>query len=272
MTVKFDWDNVQSNNWLRAFSLPTLTWMQPFLTLLELPIALLEDLERYKSIYTNVATEYETQIRAKDWVAIQYAGRGEVTRQAVIAVLQQLSNQIGHNVAVELEQWVWFHFFCPQASLAMNEWETVLSSAYFSPGSRRGRQKVPPPPGLKRLLPELHDLVRLKRRQEIRSALQQLAPPPAYEQTPYEKLDKCYEYTMASIAIDQALTFKALQTIVNHLSEAECLEIVAWAKTQCRVMSSRYERPEHLCENKYLQAKLPQPPTQLTLEFSDQNN
>jgi hypothetical protein len=255
MTAKFDWDNVQSEEWLGALSLPTLTWMQPFLPLLGLPTALLEDLESYKSIYIDVATEYETQIRAKDWVAIQYAGRGEVLRQAVVAILQQLSTQIGHDVAVELEQWVCFHFFCPEASSAMNEWGIVLRHAYLSPDSR--------------LLPELHDLVRLDRRKEIWCALKQLAPPPAYEQTPYEKLDNCYECTLASNAIDQALTFKALQTIANHLNELECLEVVDWAKTQDLIMNPKYGHPERLCENKYLQTTLPQPPTQLALEFSD---
>jgi hypothetical protein len=38
---------------------------------------------------------------------------------------------MGRKVVLDLEKWVRFHFFCPEAEQAMNEWERILRSTYF---------------------------------------------------------------------------------------------------------------------------------------------
>jgi hypothetical protein len=100
--------------------------------------------------------------------------------------------------------------------------------------------------------------VNLERRTEITKNLMDVAPAPDYEQSPYEYMEKCYEATMLSSAIDQALTLKALQTIASRLDETQRQEVVKWAQTQIQAMDNTngYIRSQKLCADKYLQSNL----------------
>ncbi|HBE19680.1 MAG TPA: hypothetical protein DEG17_14355 [Cyanobacteria bacterium UBA11149] len=259
MELQSPWRDSESSNWLLALSLPTLSWATPFRPLMGLPDKLLEHPEVWTSIYTQAANEHETRLRLRDWEIGVDGARGNLMREVVTKALLQLAEQMGHSVAVDLERWVLFHFFCEEAEAAMRMWGVVLRYAYLPEDSRRGRKKVPPPPALMPLLPEIWDLVNYERRREIRDALMRSAPPPAYEQAPCEKLEHCYEATLISWAFNQALTLKALQTIVNRLNKTECQEIVAWAEVQLKTMDSRHgpANAQKLCGDKYLQVEFP---------------
>jgi hypothetical protein len=105
------------------------------------------------------------------------------------------------------------------------------------------------------------------RRTEINDALKRVAPPPPYEQIPYEYMEHCYEMTMISVVLDQALTLKALQTIASRLNDTERSEVAMWAQDQARIMY-RDGKPENLCGDKYLQVELPSFDVPSLLDFS----
>jgi hypothetical protein len=72
------------------------------------------------------ASEHETRLRLRDWAVGMDGGYSELMRQVVTKAFQQLAEQMGREVAVDLERWVRFHFFCPEARSAMGEWDVVL--------------------------------------------------------------------------------------------------------------------------------------------------
>ncbi|MEG3927918.1 MULTISPECIES: hypothetical protein [unclassified Microcoleus] len=267
LELDFSWKDWESWNYLRALSLPTLPWAAPFLPLVGLPNALLEQLSIWESIYTQAFIEYETDYRLRDWTGSPDGERGEVIRQVVTKALPLLAQQMGRNVAIDLEKWVRFHFCCPEAERAMREWQKTLRDAYLSPKSRRYPRKVPPPAVLEPILPLISELVNFARITEIKDALKRVAPPPPYEQIPYEYMEHCYEATMLSGVIDRALTLKALQTIASKLNDTERKEVAMWAEIQARTMS-RYGKPENLCGDKYLQVELPCFDVPSLLDFS----
>jgi hypothetical protein len=145
LKLKLSWKDIESWNYLRALSLPTLPWAAPFLPLVGLPNALLEQPSIWESIYTQAFIEHETHNPMRDWTGSPDGERGELVRQVVTKALWLLAQQMGRNVVLDLEKWVRFHFFCPEAEKAMNEWEITLSYAYISPNSRRYHRKIPPP-------------------------------------------------------------------------------------------------------------------------------
>jgi hypothetical protein len=255
LKLKLSWKDGESGKYFEALSLPTLPWAAPFLPLLGLPNALLEQPSIWESIYTQAFIEHETRYRMRDWTGT-HGERGELVRQVIVKALPLLAQQMGRNVAIDLEKWVRFHFFCPEAKRAMREWERTLRIAYFSPNSRKYQRKIPPPAVLVPILPLIEELVDFDRRTEIKDALKRVAPPPPYEQIPYEYMEHCYEATMLSGVIDRALTLKALQTIASRLNDTERSEVVAWAEAQARIMY-RDGKPENLCGDKYLQVELP---------------
>ncbi|MGB8688088.1 MAG: hypothetical protein WCD53_12230, partial [Microcoleus sp.] len=236
LELDFSWKDIESWNYLRALSLPTLPWAAPFLPLLGLPNALLEQPSIWESIYTQAVIEDETHNRMRDWTGSPDGERGELVRQVVTKALSLLAQQMGRNVAIDLEKWVRFHECCPEAERAMTVWGITLRYAYISPNSRRYPRKVPPPAVLEPILPEIAELVNFARRTEIDQHLKRVAPPPPYEQIPYEYMEHCYEATMLSGVIDRSLTLKALQTIASKLNDTERSELAMWAQVQARAI------------------------------------
>jgi hypothetical protein len=180
VTFNFSWDYVSSEKWFLVFSFPTLPWAKPFLPLLGLPDLLLQNEDIWESIYTDVFSEYHIQNQSKDWVAIQYEGLGELRSQTVMNMLHQFAARLGLEVAIDLEQWIWFHCFCPEAELAMNEWDSALSCLYIPADSRQSLKKVEPPPSLVPFILTIYEFVDLDHRQKIYQEIKQVAPPPAY--------------------------------------------------------------------------------------------
>ena len=109
LELDFSWKNIESSNYLRALSLPRLPWTAPFIPLLGLPNALLEQPSIWESIYTQAFIEHETRYRLRDWTGT-HGERGELVRQVVTKALWLLAQQMGRNVVLDLEKWVRFHF------------------------------------------------------------------------------------------------------------------------------------------------------------------
>jgi hypothetical protein len=256
MTFNFSWEDTKSLDWLAVLSLPILSWATPFLPLLRLPDSLLQKMDVWEEIYTTAFSEYQVKDKAKDWISIGHTARCELLRCTVIQILQQIAGQISYEAAFDLEQWTWFHCFDHEAEIALNTWRTALTNLYLLPTSRQFSKKVEPPACLIPLLPRIYELVNYERWEEIYQAIRQAAPPPAYEQIPYEKLEKCYESTLLWGYIQQALMAETLETIANHLDGAERFQVVRWAEIQIRTRHPRYGHPEQLYADKYLKSKL----------------
>lgn len=256
MTFNFSWDNVSSENWFSAFSFSTLLWAKPFLPKVGLSDTLLTHIDILGTIFTRVISKYQAERQSRDWVSIQYEGLGELRHQAVLNVLCQVVDQLGLEAATDLEQWVWLHFFCHEAKIAMNEWWSALNCLYIRANSRQFSKKAEPPTCLQSLVPQIHDFINYTHYREIAQAIEEAAPPPAYEQSSYTKLDKCYESVLLSKCVRQALIAEALQTIAKNLNELEQLEVIRWAELQIRTRHPKFGNPEKLCGDKYLKPKL----------------
>jgi hypothetical protein len=71
LKLEFYWKDGESGEYFEALSLPTLPWAAPFLPLLGLLNALLEQPSIWESIYTQAFIEHETCYRLRDWTGTQ---------------------------------------------------------------------------------------------------------------------------------------------------------------------------------------------------------
>jgi hypothetical protein len=256
-------------SWMRVLSLPTLEWAKPFFSLTGLPDSLLKERDKWNSIYVVLKQAHQDMRKQTQWskdldeISTQEA---EITRQAVSAALHELAEKTSTDTAYEWEKWVRFHFFNLEANSALFEWERVLRYLYIPENSRKGRRKLPIPDILKLFLAEIYELVNLERRNHLREQVEKAAPKVPVEE--WEKVypsmkDKetqsCYEATLIKIAIDQSLTFQALNLFASQLSVAELQGVVTWTKAQIKAMDSRHgeERTHKLRGIKYIRTALP---------------
>jgi hypothetical protein len=250
MELEFLWDH---SKWFPGLSLPTLEWATPFLPLMGLPDLLLKQPEVLKVIHAQAITEFQKKRQELGWALAREGAFSQLTKEIVTLALKNLAVQMGQSVAVDLEAWIIFHFICNCTQMAMFEWDVVLSYAYLPKDSRRGQRKIPPPDVLISLLPEIYDFVNFERRELLINSLRDVAPAPQHEQIPYERLEKCFEATMLSSALDQALTLRALQTIASRLDNTQRHEVVKWAEAQLIAMDGKhgYTRSQKLSGDKY---------------------
>jgi hypothetical protein len=251
-----DWSDWNALEWRKILSLPTLQWAEPFLKYTGLPEALLQHKEEWLTIYTKLHQKIGSPTTAQFPKPDSY---GDFARPAISTAFCELADQLGRDVAIELEKWVKLHFFCQEASIALRQWGIVLSYALPTDSDERKRKQVAPPHSLLCILPSISNLAKYEIVASIKDEMMLAAPPPPFEQSPYEKLDKCYEATLLGIAISQGTRFQALQVIGNRTDELARAEIVAWAGQQLEVLS-RYKRTVttgKLCGVKYLQGTNP---------------
>lgn len=192
MELELNWGG---SKWFLALSLPTLEWAAPFLPLMGLPDILLEQPEVLISIHAQAVTEFQQRRQQLGWALASHGAYAQQAREVFTIALQNLDVKMGREVAVNLEAWIIFHFFYNEARIAMSEWGVVLSYAYLDKDSRRGQRKIDPPLALIPLLPDIYDFVNHERRQLLDKNLMDVAPAPAYEQIPYEYMEKCFEAT-----------------------------------------------------------------------------
>ncbi len=249
------WKSSDQYHWLGAMSLPTLSWVRPFLPLLGLPTALVEQPDIWTPLYEQMSVEYRHRSREFSNLEIEERDQAEaqLLYQLISKALFQLAEELGQEVAVEFEHWVRRHFLCHEVELGMNAWNSVLRAGCAPPNSRC--DQVPPPEVLLAILPEIKDLVSLQHRIEINEAIEKFAPPPPYEQIPYERMEKCYEALLVKIAAKRTSTMKALQTIAGRLNPSEQSQVMAWATAQAEAIRPAIKAK--LQGSKYLQVKLP---------------
>jgi len=237
--------------WLRALSLPFLPWAKPFLPPLGLPDGLLEHLEVWESIHAEAVLEEDTRILTEN---VPLDERGFLTKQVVIHALQKLAAQIGRHVAIDFERWVRRHFFRHDIKLALGDWRRVLALACRPPNSHR--HQITPPSVLIPIMPNIAPLVSSDRSIRLLIEIYEAAPPPPYQMSPSEKLDKCFEATMLSSAAEQAMIIKALQTIAASLNDLERKQVLAWALLQAEA-GQPVINPDRLSGDEYLRVEPP---------------
>ena len=249
------WRSPDQYHWLDAMSLPTLSWVRPFLPLLGLPTPLVEQPDIWTPIYEQISVEYRNRSRELSNLAIEVREQAEaqLLYQLISKALFKLAEELGQEVAVDFEHWVRRHFLCHEVELGMNAWQSVLRAGCAPPNSRY--DQVPPPDVLLAILPEIKDLVSLQHRIEINEAIEKVAPPPPYEQIPYERMVYCYETLLVQKAAEQTSTMKALQLIAARLNDSDRAEVITWAVAQAEAIRPTIK--PRLKGNKYLQTELP---------------
>lgn len=254
MEPPLPWKDTDTTDWERALSLPALLWARPFLPLMGLPNAMVEQPEVWESIHSQAIADYQTRLQTRDWEVGVPGGRNRLVQQVFSKAFQHLAAQLRQEVAIDFECWVLWHFFNEDTGSATRAWDYVLSSACMVPNTRR--DQVPPPAVLTPLLPEIAELVSYKP-QEINAHIESIAPPPPEDQIFDERLEHCFEATLLEIVIEQASILRALQTIAQKLNEHKRAEVIAWAQAQVRARRWGRPKPEDLQGDKYLQPELP---------------
>ncbi len=250
MPPPLSWDDSATRYWLLALSLPILPWAKPFLPLVELPDFLFTHPEAWEPIYHQAVTEYEILNTTHDFPP---GRRGEPVKQVVTKALQQLAAKAGRDVALDLEHWVIRHFYCRELINALSSWRKYLLLA--SPSTFH-IYKIPPPDVLLPILPEIDDITSPMRDMNLIVQIHQVAPPPPYKQSDYERLASCFEATMLNQAANQGLIIKALRVIASKLNKDQSFEVVKWAQLQALALKPPRD-PEEICGDKYLQIELP---------------
>lgn len=250
MTYENLWERSATSDWMPAFSLPLRHWVKPFLRFLGLPDFILKQPLMWQQIYTQAALEYKT-------LSETLSGKGDdqIIKEVVTKALQNLAVQAGRDVAIDMERWAIAHFFCHDVEIALSHWHRLLAITCKPLGSRR--DQVPPPAALLPILPEIADLVGFDRPFNVYSEVGAVAPPPEYEQIPYERLGTCHEATMLIRAINTALTIQALKAIASKLNEKERQEVAQWAQLQDKTLHPHTYNPENLSADKYLRVEPP---------------
>lgn len=252
-------------DWPHILSLPALEWAEAILPELDLPHPLVDQRAIWRSIYTQAVAEYQ-ELRSAQ-VDLSGAERDRVEAllryRLVAQSLGRLGQALGGEVAEQWERWMHFHFFNPEAAAALRSWALVLSYAYpvepDHPTGQRKRPQVPPPAGLHQHLPQVQDWLSPHRREDWVTQIKQSAPPPP-PQIPYEQLEQSYEATLLSQALTQALTFRSLRFLAQHLTLDQQNELLSWAAEQHRAISAKYgpDRIRNLCGHRYLRPDLPE--------------
>ncbi|AFZ23830.1 hypothetical protein Cylst_1546 [Cylindrospermum stagnale PCC 7417] len=246
------WHDTPSLRWMKALSLPILPWAKPFVAIIGLPDALVENLEVWASIYAKAVLEKKRLEITQTWPVER---RGEPIRLVVTQAMQELAEQLGRDVAIDFERWAQRHFFCHEVEVALSRWRSVLNHGCVLPlGSRK--TQVPPPPVLMPIVPEIATILDRLQSYIIEREIDRVAPLSPYKMWDEEELGKCFEATMLTVAMRQTETMKALQAIAKNLNQAERQEVAAWGIAQALALSPRI-KPETLCGDKYLQIELP---------------
>lgn len=235
----------------------TLPWAKPFLAVMGVPTALVERSQIWVHLATQAVVEYEIRMQKAEGLGGKAYDRvsDETSLLVITQAFRQLANQLGRDVAFEMERWVQRHFLSQEVKSAMFDWELVLCSATYPPNSR-GTQ-VFPPAVLEPLLPEITNLVGINRFNEIEYALKRAQPSLTEEELQITKGEVVLNIVGLTIhrVISQESTIRALRVIALKLNQPERKEVVKWALTQAQAMSAT--APEYLRGDKYLQVEAP---------------
>jgi len=244
------WDG--STVWLMTLSLPTLPWLKPFLPLLGMPSLLLENEALCEIIYISAAEEYEKRWSMEDWAVGKRWGLGLLMQSVVRRAFEQFEEKLGGEVTLAWEHWILFHIFDHEAEMALHSWKHAFIDAWNLLESRGGKNKIMPPEFLIPLLPEIRALI-WEQARRVSDEIEAAAPPPPYEQIPYEKMDKCYESLLAREAVEREIAWKVLRMLKQELNLAQQQRLVEWAQDRLRVYPYlRESRAQNLCGSKYL--------------------
>ncbi|AFZ27808.1 hypothetical protein Cylst_5823 [Cylindrospermum stagnale PCC 7417] len=246
------WREDESKFWLPILSLPTLHWAKPFLSILELPNALIENLDVWIAIYERAVIEYKTRLQKRNSTINIHQEESEIVPLVVTNALFDLAQQLGQDVAIKFEQWVRWQFFSEEVSSALEIWELILR--YVCRRANFHSNRISPPAALVPILPDIANLVSSERRHEIESVLEHTVSPSNYENLQDAEMLEFDEVTLFSRAIDQAWTLRALQIIAEKLNDQERSEVVTWALSQAVAMKLKNAQ-DKICGDKYLKVE-----------------
>ena len=258
----FPWKVTDTCEWERAFLIPTLPWAQAFVPLLGLPKAMSDNPEVWINIHHAAIANYQHRLDTKDWEIGIPGGRSRLVQQVFSKALQKLAEQMGAKTAIDFETWILLYFFSDDFELAMRSWLGLLR---FTCHPRKHYEVFPLPSAFKLLLSDIAPTLSFDHEKQIKSSIYDVAPAPAEEQIPYEKMDHVYEALVIKQIIRKALTLEALQIISSRLTQPDRKEFIEWAEAQS-LLWYRISYPDHLQPDLYLVNEMPT--TDLPLKLS----
>ena len=258
----FPWKVTDTCEWERAFLIPTLPWAQAFVPLLGLPKAMSDNPEVWINIHHAAIEDYQHRLDTKDWEIGIPGGRSRLVQQVFSKAFQKLSKQMGKQTAIDFETWILLYFFSKDFRLAMKSWLTVL---HYTCHPNKNFEILPLPTAFELLLSDIAPTLSREYEQQIERSIYEVAPAPAEEQIPYEKLDHVYEALVIEKIIRKALTLQALHLISSRLTKQDRKEFIEWAEAQS-LLWYRRSYPDHLQPDLYLVNEMPT--TDLPLKLS----
>ena len=258
----FPWRYTDISKWKRAFSIPTLTWAKPFIPLLGLPQAMRDNPEVWSEIYHVAIADYQHRLDIKDWEISNPRGYSNLVEQVFSKAFQKLAEQMGEQTAINFEKWILLYIFCKDFRLAMKSWSNLL---HYTCHPNKKYEIFPLPKAFELLLSDIAPTLSREYEKQIEKSIYDVAPAPAEEQIPYEKLDYVYEALVIEKIIRKALTMEVLHLISSRLTQPDRKEFIEWAEAQS-LLWYRISYPDHLQPDLYLVNEMPT--TDLPLKLS----
>lgn len=247
------WRYIDISKWKRAFIIPTLPWAQPFVPLLGLPKSMISQPEVWSKIYDVAIADYQHRLETKDWEIANPRGYSNLVKQVFSKAFQKLAEQMGEQTAINFETWILLYFFSKDFRLAMKSWSNLL---HYTCHPNKKYEIFPLPKAFELLLSDIAPTVSCENKKQIVKSIYDVAPAPAEEQIPYEKMDHVYEALVIKQIIRKALTLQALHLISSRLTKQDRKEFIEWAEAQS-LLWYRISYPDHLRPDLYLVNEMP---------------
>jgi hypothetical protein len=249
----FPWGAMDTREWERAFSIPTLPWTEPFISLLGLPTAMNEHPEVWNKIYLEAIADYQHRWDTEDWEIGTVRGYTNLVQQVFSKAFQKLSKQLGEQTAIDFEKWILFYFFDKKFELAMKSWLGLLR---YTCRPNVKYELFSLPTALELLLSDIFETVSFETEKWINKSIYEVAPAPPGEQIEYERLEHVYEALVIKKIIEKASIFQVLQLLNSRFTIQDKKEFIEWAEAQS-LLWYRIAYPGHLRPDLYLVNGMP---------------
>jgi hypothetical protein len=241
MSREFTWQPGDGRRWLRAFALPALPWIAPFLGPMCFPASLTGHQEMWVAIEADV-----DRLQNELWEANKELGYipeldAAITQEVVSKALAELGARQGQEAADEFRDWAYQNVVRSRPATLL--WWRVILRNGCGEGNPSNRT-VPIPVALARICPVVCPLVAYDVDEATEERLR-LVSPPSPEEVEENDLDMSSDALDVNEIIRDQTTLAALSHIAQ-LPPDERQAIISWAEQQA---VEQQIRPESLCSD-----------------------
>ena len=234
---------VHISSWEKAFELPVLPWVKPFIPLLGLPQKLVEHTSNLVGLHQQLSDSHEKAFEAAT-EPVDVEAESQIVYNCARGALEELVRRTSHEIAVDFELWARRHFIMSEIQHTLWSWGLVLHRGYNFTQEK--------PSALNRHLPELADFLSQEKHDWLNAEIYRLAPEPTQEEVELGLDISPYGLSVEEV-VSSEWTIESLKILASDLTQFELDEFMEWAHSLDR---STFP-PESLKGDRYL--RLPSP-------------